>query len=45
MTMEREDALDALALDRVRNARQAVNEVKDIEARRERSVKRPHSRL
>ena len=31
MTMEREDALDALALDRVRNARQAVNEVKDIE--------------
>ena len=31
LTMEREDALDALALDRMRNARQAVNEVKDIE--------------
>lgn len=32
ITIEREDALDALALDRMRNARQAVKEVKDIES-------------
>ena len=32
ITIEREDALDALALDRMRNARKAVKEVKDIES-------------
>ena len=32
ITIERDDALDALALDRMRNARKAVKEVKDIES-------------